>query len=166
MSRLFFIIAFVFSVTRSFGQKENEKDFYIFLQTQIKDAVTKQDSVVIIEETKACCGSTWKAVLKPQNTYTTVTFYVDKIVGTITDTSTNLFQPIVDTSFSLPTQALLDNLDSEIEYLKNHLIISYTTTEYLIQQGDDKRGFKLEKGQGLYYWLRFNKSWTAYLADR
>lgn len=166
MTRLFLIIAFVFSVTLSFGQKENEKDFYTFLQTQIKEAVTNQDSVVIIEETKACFGSTWKAVLKSQNNYTTVTFYIDKIIGTVNDTSTSLFQTIVDTSFSLQTKALLDNLDSEIKYLKNHLVISHATTEYLIQQGDTKRGFKLEKGQGLYYWLRYNKSWTAYLADR
>jgi hypothetical protein len=61
---------------------------------------------------------------------------------------------------------LLDNLESEIKYLKDHLVISYSTTEYLIQQGDTKRKFKLEKGQGLYYWLRYNKSWTAYLADQ
>ena len=166
MTRPFLIIAFLFSVTLSFGQKENEKDFYTFLQTQIKKAITKQDSVVIIEETKACFGSTWKAVLKSQNNYTTVTFYVDKIVGTVNDTSTSFFQTIVDTSFSLQTKALLDNLDSEIKYLKNHLLISYTTTEYVIQQGATKRGFKLEKGQGLYYLLRFNKSWTAYLADQ
>ena len=166
MTRLFLIIAFVFSVTLSFGQKENEKDFYTFLQSQIKEAITKQDTVVIIEKTKACFGSTWKAVLKPQSNYTTITFYVDKVVGTITDTSTSLFQTIVDTSFSLQTKSLLDNLESEIKYLSNHLVISYTTTEYLIQQDDTKREFKLEKGQGLYYWLRFNKSWAAYLADR
>lgn len=166
MLRLFLIIGFVFTVMLSYGQKANEKDFYTFLQIQIKEAVTNQDSVVIVEETKACFGSTWKAVLKPQINSTTVTFYVDKIVGTITDTSTSLFQTIVDTSFSLQTKELLDNLESEIKYLKTHLVISYTTQEYLIQQGDIKRGFKLEKGQGLYYWLRFNKSWTAYLADR
>jgi len=166
MTRLFLIIAFVFSVTLSFGQKRNEKDFYTFLQTRIKEAVTQQDSVVIIEQTKACFGSTWKAVLKPHNNYTTVTFYVDKTAGNINDTSTSLLQTVVDTSFSLQTKALLDNLESEIKYLKNHLVISYTKTEYLIQQGDTKRGFKLEKGQGLYYWLRFNKSSIAYLADR
>ncbi|MCU0351898.1 MAG: hypothetical protein MUF43_13890, partial [Flavobacterium sp.] len=127
MTRLFLTIAFLFSMTLSFGQKENEKDFYTFLQTQIKEAVIKQDSVVIIEETKACFGSTWKAVVKSQNNYTTVTFYIDKIVETVNDTSTSLFQTIVDTSFSLKTTALLDNLDSEIKYLKDHLVISYTT---------------------------------------
>lgn len=166
MTRLFLIIAFIFSATPSFAQKKNEKYFYTFLQTQIREVITKQDSIVIIEETKACFGSTWKAVLKPQNGYISVIFYVDRIVGAITDTSTSLFQPIVDTSFSLQAQTLLDNLDSEIGYLKNHLVISDRTTEYLIHKGDDKKRFKLEKGQGLYYWLRFNKSWTTYLADR
>lgn len=166
MTRLFLIILFVFSATLSFGQKENEKDFYTFLQTQIKEAVTKQDSIVIIEETKACFGSTWKAILKPKGNFTTVTFYVNKMMESFADTSTNILQTIVDTSFTLQTKMLLDNLENEIKYLINHIVISYTTTEYLIQKDGKKRKFKLEKGQGLYYWLRYNKSWMAYLADR
>ena len=166
MTRPLFIISFIFSATLSFGQKENEENFYNFLQTQIKTAVTNQDTIVIVEETKACFGSTWKAILKPQSNYTTVTFYVDKSVGNITDTSTSLLQTIVDTSFSVLTKTLLDNLESEVKYLKSHLVISYTTQEYFVEQGEIKRKFKLEKGQGLYYWLRFNKSWTQYMADR
>lgn len=160
------MVAFAFLITASYAQKEIEIDFYTFLQAQIKEAVNNQDSVIINEETKACFGSTWKAVLKPKNKYTTITFYVDRIAGTITDTSGNLFRIIADTSFTLQTMALLDNLDSEVTYLKNNLVISYTTTEYIIQQAGNKRKFKLEKGQGLYYWLRFNKSWTEYVADR
>lgn len=166
MTRLLLLIAFVSTVTSSFGQKETEKDFYTFLQTQIKTVTTKQDTIVIVEETKACFGSTWKAVLKPQNNYTTVTFYVDKSVKDITDTSTSLLQTEVDTSFTVLTKTLIDNLASEIKYLKNNLVISHTTQQYLVEQGDIKKRFKLEKGQGLYYWLRFNKSWTAYLADQ
>ncbi|TAL48672.1 MAG: hypothetical protein EPN92_03370 [Chitinophagaceae bacterium] len=166
MIRVFLSIAFGFSVTLSFGQKEKENNFYTFLQNQIKEAVIKKDSVIVIEETKACFGSTWKAVVKPESNYTTVTFYVDKAIGVINDTSTNIFQTIVDTSFSLQTKTLLDNLDSEIKYLRSNLVISYTTTEYLIRQGDTQRKFKLQKGQGLYYWLRFNKSWANYLAGQ
>lgn len=166
MTRLLLLIALSFSVTLSFGQKENESAFYTFLQTQIKEASNKKDSIVIIEETKACFGSTWKAVLKPDQNFTTVTFIVDKVTGTTADTSMNLFQSIVDTAFSLPTKTLLDNFESEIKYLKNNVVISYTKTEYLIQQGENKRKFKLEKGQGLYYWLRYNKSWTTYMAER
>jgi hypothetical protein len=166
MTRLLFFIAFVFSATLSFGQKRNEDNFYTFLQTQIKTAVTKHDTIVIAEETKVCLGSTWKAVLKPKNNYTTITFYVDKNVGSIMDTSTSFIQTIVDTSFSVVTNTLLENLESEIKYLKNNLVISYTTQEYVFEQGDIKRRFKLEKGQGLYYWLRFNKSWKEYLKGR
>jgi hypothetical protein len=166
MTRLFLPIAFIFSVTLSYGQKAKAKDFYNFLQTQIRKATAKQDTIIIVEESKACFGSTWKAVLKPQNNYTTITFYVDKSIGDITDTSTSLLKTIVDTSFSVQTQTLLENLEGEIKYLKNHLVVSYTTQEYFVEQGDVKRKFKLKKGQGVYYWLRFNKSWTQYLADR
>lgn len=166
MTRLLFFIAFVFSATLSFGQKGNEENFYTFLQTQIKTAVTKHDTIAIVEETKACFGSTWKAVLKPQNNYTTITFYVDKSVGNITDTSTSFVQTIIDTSFSVVTKTLLTNLESEVKYLKNNFVISHTTQEYVIEQADIKRRFRLEKGQGLYYWLRFNKSWTEYLKGR
>lgn len=53
-----------------------------------------------------------------------------------------------------------------MKYIRDNLIISYTTTEYFIQRGKTKGNYKLEKGQGLYYWLRFNKSWTSYMAER
>ena len=166
MTRLSLLVVFVFVVKLSFGQNENEKDFYTFLQSQIKVATIKQDTIIIVEETKACFGSTWKAVLKPQSNYTTVTFYVNKIVGDISDTSMGLLETIIDTSFSVQTKTLLENFEIEMKYLKNNLVVSYTTQEYFVKQGDIKRRFKLGKGQGLYYWLRFNKSWTQYLVDQ
>lgn len=159
-------MAFSFSITPSIGQNGSERDFYTYLQTQITQASAKNDTIVIIEETKACFGSAWKAIIKPESDFTTVVFYIDKTAEVITETTTNLYQTIVDTAFTLPTSTLLDNLESEIKNLKSTLLISYTTTEYLIRRGDTKRRFKLEKGQGLYYWLRFNKSWTQYLEER
>jgi hypothetical protein len=163
MARLFLLITLVFSVTFSFGQKENEKDFYSYLQTQIKAASAKQDTIIIVDETGSCFGNTWKAVLKPQSNYTTVAFYVDKRVGNVTNASTSLFQAIIDTSYSLQTKRLLDNLESELKYLTDHLVINMPT-EYSIEQGNTKRKFTLEKALGLYYWLRFNKS--PYLAGQ
>jgi hypothetical protein len=156
MTRILLLIALVFSVTFSFGQKENEKDFYTYLRTQIKAASAKQDTIIIVDETGSCFGNTWKAVLKPQSNYTTVTFYVDKRVGNINN-STSSFQAIIDTSYSLQNRTLLDNLESEIKYLTDHLVINMPT-EYSIEKGNTKRKFTLEKALGLYYWLRFNKS--------
>ena len=166
MTRLLLLISFTILATHTFGQTVSERNFYTYLQTKIKEASAKKDTIVIIEETKACFGSTWKAVLKPEGDFTNVVFYIDKANESIEDTTMELFQTVVDTTFSLPTKTLVNNLASEIKYLQDNLVITYSTTEYLIRQKGKEKKFKLDKGQGLYYWLRFNKSWTAYLSER
>lgn len=157
MSQYFFLIIFTLSTTLSFGQKTNERELYTFLKTKIKEPSFKNDSIVIIENTKSCFGSTSNMVLKSKGSFIVVVFYVDSIAKSLIDSSEYITHAVVDTSFSLPVKTFLKNLDNEIGHVQNGLVISNTTTEYIISQGDAKKKIRVENGQSISYWLRYNR---------
>lgn len=163
MTRLFTTILFLSFTACSFAQSDSEQKFYTSLQKAIRTAALKGDSVEVTETSKVCFGSSWKAVIQPKRDSSTVTFYADRVSGTLSDSTIPQISTMEDTSFSLPTATLLRNLEREKQYLQTNMVISYNSIHYLVQQGKTARQYTLEKGQGLYYLLRFNKSWSSYV---
>ena len=160
MNRLFILSLLFFLSMHLFGQSTSEQSFYTYLQTQLKQALVSGDSIIVTENSRA--GNIWKAVIKQNNTECIITFLSDKFFNNSSPDSFPVYTT-VDTSFIIPTKTLLNNFEIEKMYLKNKLIISYTSQDFSVNRKKINKRFHLQKGQGLYYWLRFNKSWEDYI---
>lgn len=142
------------------GQGLTAKDFYHHLGKAI--TAISSDSIILTTVEYGCLGSqiTWRAQIKPIGDMIKVDFYSQRSKD-ITKPSAELVM-VLDTTFTVEKSIIRKKLREEITEVKSRPIFIEASFEISILQGTSAKEFLFRRGEGLYYLLRFNKSWTTY----
>jgi len=165
VKQLVLIILFLFASLISYGQESDPRDFYLHIVKVIE--ANKDDIIQVNAEKYGCVGSSikWNALIssKPSNFYK-IDFYSEKLRDT-RDISSG-YQNVLDTSFVVTKTYLLTLLKQEEKDLRTRPVLIEASYKFIIKQEDTKKEFLIRKGEGLYYLLRFNKSWISYFSKK
>ncbi len=156
------LIVFSFSLTVK-GQDDYSDKFYNYL----KSTLLKNDSYPINLSiiNYGCLGeqTRWNVNLKNKNGNIEVSFYSEKPteIRNFTKTESHL-----DTVFNVSKTELVKKIEFEkTDLLSNRVIIegSYSIS---INYNESAKEFITRRAEGLFYILRYNKSWKEYFGQK
>lgn len=160
MKKIGFILLLLFAGQFSQGQELLAKEFYLHLGKAI--STIKSDSVKLTVIDYGCLGSqiNWSAKIKNIGNLTRVSFYSQKIKDTATISSE--LETVLDTTFTVETSILKKNLKAEIMQIKSRPVFIEGSFKIILNKANLNREFAFRRGEGLYYLLRYNKTWESY----
>ena len=164
MKKIGFIILLLCTGQFSIGQELPAKDFYLHLGRAI--SIIKSDSISLTAIEYGCLGSqiNWSANIKSIGNLIKVDFYSQRSKDRTKPSAE--FETMLITSFTVERSILKKNLEAEITKIKTRPIFIEAGFKISINQGNSKKEFTFRRGEGLYYLLRFNKTYESYFASR
>ena len=164
MKKIGFIILLLCTGQFSKGQELPAKDFYLHLGRAI--SIIKSDSISLTAIEYGCLGSqiNWSANIKSIGSLIKVDFYSQRSKDRTKPSAE--FETMLITSFTVERSILKKNLEAEITKIKTRPIFIEAGFKISINQGNSKKEFTFRRGEGLYYLLRFNKTYESYFASR
>ena len=164
MKKIGFILLILFTGQFSKGQELPDKDFYLHFGKAI--STIKSDSITLTLIEYGCLGSqiNWSANIKSIGNLIKVDFYTQKSRD-ITNPSAKL-ETMLDTSFTVERNMLKKNLEAEITKIKTRPVFIETSFKNSLNHGNSKKEFTFRRGEGLYYLLRYNKTYESYFASK
>ena len=160
MKKIGFILLLIFTGQFSNGQELPAKEFYLHLGKIIP--TIKSDSVKLTVIDYGCLGSqiNWSAKIKNIGNLTRVSFYSQRPKDR-TNPSSEL-ETLLDTTFTVETSILKKNMEEEITQIKSRPVFIEASFKIILNQGNLNKEFAFRRGEGLYYLLRYNKTWESY----
>lgn len=164
MKKIGFIVLLLCIGQFSTGQELPAKDFYLHFEKAI--TTIKSDSITLTAVEYGCLGSqiNWNAKIKNIGDLIRIDFYSQRPKDR-TKTSSDP-ETVLDTTFTVERSILKKNLEVEITEIKSRPVFIEASFKISLFQGTSNKEFTFRRGEGLYYLLRFNKSWTSYFAKR
>ena len=164
MKKIVFILLLLCTGQFSIGQELPAKDFYLHFGKVI--STIKSDSISLTAIEYGCLGSqiNWSANIKSIGKLIKIDFYSQRSMDR-TKPSAEL-ETMLITSFTIERSILKKNLEAEITKIKTRPIFIEAGFKISINQGNSKKEFTFKRGEGLYYLLRYNKTYESYFASR
>ena len=164
MRKISLIILLLCTVQFSKGQEPQAKDFYVNLGKDIE--TLDSASIILTTINYGCLGSkvNWSAKFKMIDNLVRIDFYSERPKD-----RTNLLselETVLDTTITVEKSVLKKNFEAEITEIKSRPVWLEANFKISLNQGTSMKEFTFRRGEGLYYLLRFNKTWTTYFAKK
>lgn len=164
MKKIGFIIILLCISYFSKAQELAAKDFYLHLEK----AISSIDSITLTITNYGCLGSqsNMKAKIEKTDNLLKISFYRQRgnsWANSLTNLETEL---ILDTTFTVEKSIFKKNLSAEIIEIQSRPVLIEANFTISIAQGNSSKEFTFRRGEGLYYMLRYNKTWALYFAKK
>jgi hypothetical protein len=159
MKQIALILLVLFSRQSSQGQEPSAKDFYIHLGNVI--STTQSDSITMTVIEYGCLGSqiNSSAKIKNRGNVIDVEFYHQRPKDRTKISSE--YETVLDTSYTVEKSVFNNNLKTEINSIKTRPVFIQASFKIALNQGNSNKEFTFQRGEGLYYLLRFNRTWES-----
>ena len=164
MRKISLIILLLCTVQFSKGQEPQAKDFYVNLGKDIE--TLDSDSIILTTINYGCLGSkvNWSAKFKMIDNMVRIDFYSERPKDRTKILSE--LETVLDTTFTVEKSVFKKNFEAEITEIKSRPVLIEANFKISLNQGASIKEFTFRRGEGLYYLLRFNKTWTTYFAKK
>jgi hypothetical protein len=159
MKQITFILLILFTGQSSQGQELPAKYFYTHLGNII--STTQPDSITLIVTEYGCLGSqiNSSAKIKNKGNVIEVDFYYQRPKDRTKISSE--YETLLDTSYTVEKSVFKNNLKAEINSIETRPIFIEASFKIALIQGNSNEEFRFRRGEGLYYLLRFNRTWES-----
>jgi hypothetical protein len=142
------------------AQEQKAKEFYNYLEKTIP--TTKSDSITLTIVEYGCLGSKINSSAKITNIgkLIKVDFYHQKPKNVNNPLSE--YETVLDTIFTVEKNIFKKNLQDEIRGINSKRVLVEASFKISLNQKSSNKEFKFRRGEGLYYLLRYNKSYESY----
>ncbi len=154
------ILILLFIAHFSNAQEPKAEEFYSYLEKIIP--TVESDSITLTIVQYDCLGSQFNSSAKITNIgkLIKVDYYhqkpkdVNKLLSE--------YETVLDTTFTVERNILKKNLHDEITGINSKRILVEASFKITLNQKSSTKDFKFRRGEGLYYLLRYNKSYESY----
>lgn len=154
MKKIAFTLFLTFSALFSIKAQNNSvSEFYSFLNNILEN--NKNHTIELLMTNYGCLGSQIHSeakLIKRKNKIEIQYFDLN---------SKNLIEKKLDTTFIVSRKKFTQNLKNEINLFDSRVVYLEATYKIIVNTDKSKNEFMLKKADGLYYLLRFNRSYEA-----
>ena len=157
LKRLIFTLTLMICTLTVRGQKNNGNDFY----SSFKTFLTNNNSIELSSTEYLCLGdqNNWKVSLNDNGDKTDIRFYSKK---TNSESISNKSEFYLDTIYTVSKKELIQKIESEKKEIENRLILIETSHNISLKTNRMTKELVTIKMSGLYYILRYNKTYETY----
>jgi len=158
----YLVIFLLFLAQFSNAQEPKAEEFYKYLEKIIP--TIKTDSVTLTMVEFGCLGSQINSSAKITNIgkLIRVSHYHQKakdINNPLTE-----YETVLDTTFTIERSIFKKNLQEEITEIKSRPLFGEASFKITLNEKKSNKEFIFRRGEGLYYLLRYNKTWKSYFS--
>jgi hypothetical protein len=156
------IVILLFIAHFSNAQEPQAKEFFNYLEKNIPKL--ESDSITLTIVQYDCLGGQFISSAKITNIgkLIKVDYYHQKPKDVNKPESEYEYETVLDTTFTVERNILKKNLHDEITGINSNRILVEASFQIILNQKSSNKEFKFRRGEGLYYLLRYNKSYESY----
>lgn len=162
MKKLLFVLFLIFSVLiTAKAQNSSVIEFYTYLNTILEN--DKNKTIELLMNNYGCLGSNIYSEAKLIQKKSKIEIQYYSLIQDLN--SKDLFEKKLDTTFVVSKKALIQNFKNEMKLFDSRVVYLEATYKFIVKTANSESEFMLIKADGLYYLLRFNKTFEVQFKD-